>query len=97
MVTRERSHKILFSFIIFVLFLILVQSALTDIIFDEAYYWYYAQNLSWRYFDHPPLVASLVKIGLSLLDGELGVRFMAPFLHGVNVLLVWVLIDCENK
>lgn len=97
MVTRERSHKILFSFIIFVLFLNLVQSALTDIIFDEAYYWYYAQNLSWGYFDHPPLVAFLVKIGLSLFDGELGVRFMAPFLYGVNVLLVWVLIDSEKK
>lgn len=80
-----------------VLVLNLVQSAFTDIIFDEAYYWYFAQNLSWGYFDHPPLVAFLVKIGLSLFDGELGVRLMAPFLYCANVLLLWLLIDSEKK
>lgn len=97
MVTRKRSHKILLCFLIFVLILNLVQSALTDIIFDEAYYWYFAQNLSWGYFDHPPMVAFLVKIGLSIFDGELGVRFMAPFLYCANVLLLWLLIDSEKK
>src|SRR5690606_16881949 len=97
MVTRIRSHKILFGFLMLVLVLNLVQSAFTDIIFDEAYYWYFAQNLSWGYFDHPPLVAFLVKIGLSLFDGELGVRLMAPFLYCANVLLLWLLIDSEKK
>ncbi|WP_417362424.1 glycosyltransferase family 39 protein [Galbibacter sp.] len=75
----------------------LVQSAFTDIIFDEAYYWYFAQNLSWGYFDHPPMVAFLVKIGISLFDGVLGVRFMAPLLYCANVLLLWLLIDSEKK
>lgn len=97
MVIRELSHKILISFLIFVLILNLVQSAFTDIIFDEAYYWYFAQNLSWGYFDHPPMVAFMVKIGLTLFDGELGVRFMAPFLYCANVLLLWLLIDSEKK
>lgn len=97
MVTRIRSHKILFGFLMLVLVLNLVQSAFTDIIFDEAYYWYFAQNLSWGYFDHPPLVAFIVKIGLSLFDGELGVRLMAPFLYCANVLLLWLLIDSEKK
>lgn len=97
MVTKKGSHRILLCFLIFVLILNLVQSALTDIIFDEAYYWYFAQNLSWGYFDHPPMVAFLVKIGLSLFDGELGVRFMAPILYCANVLLLWSLIDSEKK
>lgn len=97
MITRRRSHKILLCFLIFVLIVNLAQSALTDIIFDEAYYWYFAQNLSWGYFDHPPMVAFLIKIGLSIFDGELGVRFMAPFLYCANVLLLWLLIDSEKK
>lgn len=97
MVTRRRSHKILLTFIFLVLILNLVQSTLTDIIFDEAYYWYFAQNLSWGYFDHPPMVAFLIKIGLTLFDGELGVRFMSPFLYCANVLLLWLLIDSEKK
>lgn len=97
MVTRRRSHKILLTFIFLVLILNLIQSTLTDIIFDEAYYWYFAQNLSWGYFDHPPMVAFLIKIGLTLFDGELGVRFMSPFLYCANVLLLWLLIDSEKK
>ena len=32
----------------------------TDIYFDEAYYWQWAQHLDWGYYDHPPLVAWLI-------------------------------------
>ena len=37
---------------------------------DEAYYWLYTQKLQWNYFDHPPMVALLVKLFTfnSLLD-----------------------------
>ncbi|MBF5044535.1 glycosyltransferase family 39 protein [Aggregicoccus sp. 17bor-14] len=35
-------------------------SAGTDLYFDEAYYWQWAQALDWSYFDHPPLVAWLI-------------------------------------
>ncbi|WP_342154579.1 ArnT family glycosyltransferase [Joostella sp. CR20] len=75
----------------------LIQSAFTGLIFDEAYYWYFAQNLSWGYFDHPPMVALLVYIGNHLFDGELGVRLLSPFLYAANILLLWALIDDKNK
>ncbi len=29
---------------------------------DESYYWTYSQHLQWNYFDHPPMVAVLIKI-----------------------------------
>jgi 4-amino-4-deoxy-L-arabinose transferase-like glycosyltransferase len=29
---------------------------------DEAYYWLYSQDVKWNYFDHPPLVAVLIRI-----------------------------------
>ncbi|WNG44625.1 glycosyltransferase family 39 protein [Archangium minus] len=32
----------------------------TDVYFDEAYYWQWAQHLDWGYYDHPPLVAWLI-------------------------------------
>jgi 4-amino-4-deoxy-L-arabinose transferase-like glycosyltransferase len=32
----------------------------TDIYFDEAYYWQWARNLAWGYYDHPPLVAWII-------------------------------------
>ena len=29
---------------------------------DEAYYWTYARQLQWNYFDHPPMVGLLIRI-----------------------------------
>jgi len=29
---------------------------------DESYYWLYSQQLKWNYFDHPPMVAIMVRI-----------------------------------
>ena len=56
------------------LLLNLVQSAATGLIDDEAYYWVYSQFPAWGYFDHPPMVAILIKAGYSIFANELGVR-----------------------
>lgn len=29
---------------------------------DEAYYWFYSQQLKWNYFDHPPMIGLWVRI-----------------------------------
>ncbi|UNZ00100.1 glycosyltransferase family 39 protein [Zhouia spongiae] len=75
----------------------LLQSYVTELIFDEAYYWYFAKDLAWGYFDHPPAVAFFVKLGSLLFNGELGVRFFAPFLFSGAIFLIWKLIDSPKK
>jgi 4-amino-4-deoxy-L-arabinose transferase-like glycosyltransferase len=75
----------------------IVQAAVTELIFDEAYYWYYAQDLAWGYFDHPPMVAFLIKLSSFLFDGELGVRFMSCILGIGTVVFIWLLIDDPKK
>lgn len=75
----------------------LVQSAFTELIFDEAYYWYYSQNMAWGYFDHPPLVALLIKISSLFFKGELGVRFMSCVISALNLVVLWLLIDRPEK
>ncbi len=75
----------------------LLQSYFTELIFDEAYYWYYAQQMAWGYFDHPPMVALLIKIGTSFLPGELGVRFMSCVLSVLSCVILWLLIDHPKK
>jgi hypothetical protein len=75
----------------------LVQSAFTELIFDEAYYWYYSQNMAWGYFDHPPLVALLIKISSLFFNGELGVRFMSCIISALNLVILWLLIDRPEK
>ncbi|MFM2266787.1 MAG: hypothetical protein RL757_228, partial [Bacteroidota bacterium] len=56
----------------------LLQAGLTDLSHDEAYYRLYALRLDWGYFDHPPMIALFVRMGL-WLGGALGVRLMSVF------------------
>jgi hypothetical protein len=55
----------------------LLQAYFTELSDDEAYYWKYAQLLAWGYFDHPPVMAVLIKMGYYLLHNELGVRLLS--------------------
>ncbi|MEA1787169.1 glycosyltransferase family 39 protein [Arenibacter sp. GZD96] len=75
----------------------LAQSYFTELIFDEAYYWYYAQQMAWGYFDHPPMVAWLIKIGGLIFPDELGVRFVSCVLSSGTVLILWLLADHPKK
>nr|WP_297787178.1 glycosyltransferase family 39 protein [uncultured Allomuricauda sp.] len=88
----------LFFILLAVLFALnLFQASFTELIYDEAYYWYYAQDMAWGYFDHPPMVAFLIKLSSLLFDGELGVRFMSTLLSAGTYILLWLLIDNPKK
>ena len=87
-----------FLYLLGALFLLnLIQSVFTQLIFDEAYYWYYAQNLDWGYFDHPPMVALLIWLGSLVSDGELGVRLMSNVLQIGTLCLLWLMVDSPKK
>lgn len=75
----------------------LLQAYFTELMFDEAYYWYYTQNLDWGYFDHPPMVAWLIKLSSIFFNGELGVRFMSCILSAATFILLWLMIDHPKK
>lgn len=66
----------------------IVQAAFTEISSDEAYYWRYAQNLQWGYFDHPPVIAVLIKMGGLIFNGVLGVRLMILALNTATIFLL---------
>jgi len=88
----------LFLFLLAALFLLnLLQSHFTELLFDEAYYWYYARNMAWGYFDHPPMVALMIKAGEQLFSGELGVRFVSCLLSVGTLAILWQLIDSPKK
>jgi len=69
----------------------LLQAAFTELNPDEAYYWAYSRELDWGYFDHPPMIALMIRIGSALLPGELGVRFMTVLLSTVGIWVLWLL------
>ena len=59
----------------------LVGAAWTPITFDEAYYWIWARNLALSYYDHPPAVAVVIRLGTMIAgDNELGIRLVSILL-----------------
>ena len=70
----------------------LFQAGLTELANDEAYYHMFAENLSWGYFDHPPMTALLVWLGEHLFGGEFGVRFFFTLLQPLYLFVFWRII-----
>ena len=79
----------------FTLFLVLwgilnlVQARFTQLNNDEAYYWMYSKYLAWGYFDHPPMIALMIKIGYLLFHNELGVRLIIVLSQLAALSVIW--------
>src|SRR5689334_3875168 len=59
----------------------LVAAAFTPITFDEAYYWMWSKHLAGGYYDHPPMVALIIRAGTAIAgDSEFGVRLVSILL-----------------
>jgi hypothetical protein len=59
----------------------LVAAAFTPLTFDEAYYWMWSKHLAGGYYDHPPMVAVVIRLGTMVAgDTELGVRLASILL-----------------
>jgi Dolichyl-phosphate-mannose-protein mannosyltransferase len=59
----------------------LAAAAWTPLTFDEAYYWMWSKNLAGGYYDHPPMVALVIRLGTRIAgDTELGVRLVSILL-----------------
>lgn len=71
----------------------MIVAAVTELSNDEVYYWTYAQHLQWNYFDHPPLIALLIRIStLNLtVQDELFVRLGAIACGAVNTWQMYLL------
>ena len=59
----------------------LVAAAFTPLSFDEAYYWTWSKHLAGGYYDHPPMVALVIRFGTMIAgDSEFGVRLVSILL-----------------
>jgi hypothetical protein len=90
----HKHHRLLFysAWII----LGLVQARFTELQDDEAYYWVYSRFPAWGYFDHPPMIAMLVKWGYAIFPNELGVRLFCLLLNTGSILLIEKLVNRKN-
>lgn len=75
----------------------LCQATFTELLDDEAYYWKYSTQLDWGYFDHPPMIALMIKLGFSIFKSELGVRLVAVFLNIFSIYFIEKLTQPNDK
>jgi hypothetical protein len=59
----------------------LVSAAFTPLTFDEAYYWTWSKHVAGGYYDHPLMVALVIRLGTMIAgDTEFGVRLVSVLL-----------------
>lgn len=74
----------------------LIQAFFTELAHDEAYYWVYSNHLDIGYFDHPPAIAFMIKLGYMIFQNELGVRLLAVFASAGTLLLCREILDRKH-
>jgi hypothetical protein len=82
----QRNHRLLFC--CGWALLSIIQAANTELFDDEAYYWVYSRFIDWGYFDHPPMIAALVKAGYAIFHNELGARLFIVILNTATIFFV---------
>ena len=87
----EARYALLVGFGLLVLLLVrLAVAARMPLAFDEAYYWLWSEHLAAGYYDHPPMVALVIRLGTSIGgDSELGVRIVSVLLAIPATWAVW--------
>ena len=88
-------HRIIFYSLWLVLGLI--QSRYTELMDDEAYYWVYSRFLDWGYFDHPPMIAIVIKAGYALFHNEFGVRLWVVTISTLTLFLIYSLLPRKDN
>lgn len=95
--TKISKPKNIFLLLMVAWFLVnLLQALFMEVISDEAYYGMYGKFLDWGYYDHPPMIALLIRISSLIFSGNLGIRFMTVIMQMGTILLIWKIIDIKK-
>lgn len=90
----QKNHRYIFYGLL--LLLGILQAASTELQDDEAYYWVYSHYPAWGYFDHPPLIAILIKAGYAIFPNGLGVRLFPLLLNIATIFVIEKLLVRKN-
>jgi len=82
-----------FTIACFLLRLVVVR--VTPITAPEAYYWEWSQDLAWGYFDHPPMIAYVIRL-FTLIGGD-GVFFVRSGAVTLSLLTTVVLYHLAKE
>lgn len=95
--SRQNANQLRVFFYLLWIILSLFQAAYTELLDDEAYYWKFSTSLEWGYYEHPPLIALLIRCGFLIFKNELGARLLPTLLTVGTVFLTERLIRPKNQ
>src|SRR5690606_1173461 len=73
------------------------QATLLGLEGDEAYYWHLSQNIDWSYFDHPPIVALLIRMGEFFGHGSFFTRIGTVLITTLSVGIIYKALPANLK
>jgi dolichol-phosphate mannosyltransferase len=93
----DGGRRLTIAFIVYLVLLRLFYGGPFEILFEEGYYWNYAQHLDISYLDHPPMVAWLIRASTVLFgNSEFSVRIGALLCWAVTGYYAYRLTDAVH-
>jgi len=86
---RRHETRTLYLFMLCWLIINALQAFFLGLEGDEAYYWHLSQHIDWSYFDHPPLVAVLIRMGETLGHGSFFTRLGTVLITTLSVGIIY--------
>lgn len=87
--------KIIINNALKLLFIVIILNAICnsyyELHYDEAYYWVYSKNIALSYFDHPPLIAYIIRLFSFLPISEFFVRLPAVLINTSTCIVAYFL------
>ena len=91
----DRDSRNILLIIIFATLFKMLYAAPLYLLDDEAYYWVWSRNLSLSYFDHPPMIAILIRLSTTFFgDSFLGIRALGAIATGISI---WFGLDLTYR
>lgn len=82
------NRKVLLLFVLIVFMHVMFNQSL-QLHYDEAYYWVWSKNLQLSYFDHPPMIAYLIRLTTLFSDKEFFIRLAAVVCSTITVIMMY--------
>jgi len=94
---KSFSAEIKIVYVLSVWFVVnLVSASFTLLYSDESYYKLFSQQLSFGYFDHPPMIALFIRLGSLITNNESGVRLVSVIAITSALYFIYRLSDVKN-
>jgi hypothetical protein len=74
----------------------IISACSTQLYTDESYYVLYANRLAFGYFDHPPMLALMIRTGSFFLKNEIGVRLLSVISVTLALYIIYKLADVHK-